>query len=346
MIIVIVAGGSGTRLWPLSTNKYPKHLLSLTNKRSLLQDTVDRAEKLTSTDKIYIVSEKSHVEHVYDQLDNIPKENVLVEPARRGTASCIALMLSHIKKCSLDNNEAILFLWADHLIRDVRGFTATALKAGDIAERRQKVVLIGVEPTYPSTGLGYMKKGENLEGWMDVYTFAGFVEKPDSETAKKYFESGQYMWNTGYLVATLACFEKEMEKNPEALALRYNKLLEAVDINEEYEKLTSIAIDYEFSELLEEGVVMPGSFDWIDVGSFQDLHNISPQDAKGNYTSGEKIHLENSTNSYVRNDQDENIVVMGLDNVVVINSKNGLLVTNKNYAQSVGDVAKKIQEND
>ena len=130
MIVVIIAGGSGTRLWPLSTPDYPKHLLKLTNKHSLLQNTLMRVESLASIDNIFVVSESSHIHHVREQLPKLNKHNILVEPGRRGTASCVLLALSEIKKRKMAD-ESILFLWADHLIRDTDGFTATVLRAGE-----------------------------------------------------------------------------------------------------------------------------------------------------------------------------------------------------------------------
>jgi mannose-1-phosphate guanylyltransferase/mannose-6-phosphate isomerase len=343
MIVVIIAGGSGTRLWPLSTHEYPKHLLKLTNEKSLLQNTVDRVLQITSSDKVFVIPEISHSEHVYKQLAHIDKKNILPEPGRRGTASCFLLALSEIKVRDF-SDEPILFLWADHLIRDADGFTATMLKAGDIAEAEQRLVFIGVEPTYPSTGFGYMERNGKLKGWRDAYHLMSFKEKPDKKTAEKYITSGKYLWNTGYLVGTLTTFEREMAEHSKRLRKDYQKLLASKDKNRTYLSFTNEAIDTALSEKVTDGIVVPGSFDWADVGSFKDLHDISLQNDEGNYISGQKIEIENTTNSYVRNDTDTSLAVIGLDNVIVVNTPNGVLVTNKNYAQKVGDVAKRLQQ--
>lgn len=343
MIAVIIAGGSGTRLWPLSTPHYPKHLLKLTNDDSLIQNTLKRARKLTADEKIFIITDASHEHHVIDQLHDLDRSHIICEPARRGTASCVLLAMQHIKNIGLDESEPVVFLWADHLIRDEKGFVTSFKQAARLAKKHSKVVSIGVEPTYPSTGLGYMEHGNKFDGEENVYELSKFHEKPDSETARKYFQSGKFFWNTGYLVTSLKVFEKvTAEYSPEFYG-DFQKLCAANDVNEAYLSLQNIAVDYVFSEKIKGALVIPGNFDWVDIGSFKDLHEISVQDDSGNHTKGQNVELENTTNSFVRNDMDTPIAVIGLDNVVVVNSPNGLLVTNKNYAQKVGDVAKRLQ---
>ena len=344
MIVFVIAGGSGTRLWPLSTHSYPKHLLKLTNEKSLLQNTIERAERVTSTEQIFVISDSSHVKHVQEQLKHIPKSHILAEPARRGTSSCIAWALSEVQKRGISEDEPVLFLWADHLIRSADGFSATALKAGELAATYKKIVFIGVEPTYPSTGLGYIHKGKALGGWQDVYEFSGFVEKPNLTTAQSYFSSGNYLWNTGYLVGTLCTFKKHFEHDAPDMKNRFETLLKATDTTKAYLGFESIAIDYVFSELIKDALTLPGAFDWMDIGSFNDLHEVSMQDEDGNHIKGSAVALEHATNSYVRNETALPVAVIGLDNVIVVVSDNGVLVSNKNYSQKVGDVAKRLQE--
>jgi len=342
MMVVIIAGGSGTRLWPLSTHSYPKHLLSITNSRSLLQNTFDRVQLVTSLDKIFVIPEESHSEHVYEQLSELNRSNILVEPGRRGTASCIAWALSEISKRKF-KDEPVLFLWADSLIRDNNGFAASALKAGEVAEAHKTIVFIGAEPTYPSTGMGYMHKGNVLNGWSDVYELKGFKEKPDSKLAGQYLKSGEYLWNMGYLTGTLSTFEKFFDKYAPDMKLRYDKLRKSTNVSKTYLEFESIAIDYAFSELIKGAYVIPGTFDWMDVGSFHDLHSVSEKDNDGNYILGDNVVVDETANCYINNQSEIPVVVIGLDNVVVVNTKNGLLVANKNYAQKVGDAVKKLQ---
>jgi mannose-1-phosphate guanylyltransferase/mannose-6-phosphate isomerase len=344
MIVVIIAGGSGTRLWPLSTPDYPKHLLNLTDERSLLQNTYARVSRLTEPDCIFVVSEASHIDHVYEQLAEAPRDNILVEPARRGTASCFLLALNEIKRRGLDD-QAIFFLWADHVIRDLRGFTGTAAQAATLAENMQKMVFIGVEPTFASTGLGYMEKGERLQdGYKNAFELKKFVEKPDRKTAKDYFRTGNYLWNTGYLVATRATLEREIQEHSDQLWQQYQDLLSSDDQAETYLGFESQVIDKALSEKVTDGLVVPATFDWLDVGSYLDLHGASEQDDAGNHTNGDNIELEQVSNSYVRNEQELPVAVIGLDNIAVIATKNGFLVTNNTYAQKVGDVSKRFKK--
>jgi mannose-1-phosphate guanylyltransferase len=344
MIVVIIAGGSGTRLWPLSTPDYPKHLLSLTDQNSLLQNTYSRVSQLTEPEQIFVVSEASHVNHVIEQLSEMPQGNILVEPARRGTASCILLALNEISRRGL-KDQGILFIWADHVIRDTRGFIGTATQAATLAEKLQKMVFIGVEPTFASSGLGYMEKGERLEnGFKNAFELKKFVEKPDHQTATQYFQSGNYLWNTGYLVATRSTLEREIKTHAPGLWQDYQTLLKTADIKQIYLGFEPRVLEYALSEKVTDGLVVPGTFDWLDIGSFKDLHGASHHDSNGNHLNGENIVTAAVNDSYIRNELDLPVAVIGLDNVAVITTENGILVANKSYSQKIGEVSKQINE--
>lgn len=346
MIVVIIAGGSGTRLWPLSTHDYPKHLLRLTNENSLLQNTYNRVSKLAGPDHIFVVSEASHSDHVAKQLPEVPQGNILVEPARRGTASCFLLAMKAIQDRGL-KDQAIFFLWSDHIIRDLRGFAATAKHAGDLAEEKGRIVFVGIEPTYPSTGLGYMEKGDRLpDGVKQVFELKQFVEKPDKKTATHYFRSGDYLWNTGYLISTRKTLEREIKEKNKRLWDDYRALLKSSDDNKTYLGFEPEAIDKALSEKVDDGLVVPANFDWLDIGSFHDLHGVSEQDDNGNYVNGDNVEMEKVSNSYVRNEQDLPVAIIGLDNVAVVATGHGILITNKTYAQKVGEVSKRVNGKD
>ncbi len=347
MIVVIIAGGSGTRLWPLSTADYPKHLLALTNERSLLQNTVDRARELSDT--IFVITEKSHAKFVHQQLPDIPAKRILAEPARRGTASCFLLALSEIKKRKLPD-QAIFFFYADHIIQDSKAFHKTVITAAQLAESEQKLVFVGVKPTYPSTGLGYIFQGKKVRGKSGrAHNLRQFVEKPDKKTAELYFKDGRYLWNSGYLTGTLTTFERAFREHAPRLWNGYQELNSAIlpsTRKRYYLHFVSEPIDTALSEHIPDALTVTGSFDWADVGSFSDLHGVSEQDKTGNYINGEQIELDSVTNSFVRNDTDVPVAVIGLDDVAVIATENGILVTKKADAQKVGDISKRLQAQD
>src|SRR3990167_3329775 len=341
MITIIIAGGSGTRLWPLSTPDYPKHLLSLTGERSLLQDTYERAKAIG--DAVYVISESSHAKHVKEQLPELTDKAFIIEPGRRGTASCIVSALHYMSQ-NHDKDEPIVFMHADSHIRDTRGFTDSVKVACAMTKKYHKIVLLGVEPSYPATGFGYIECGENTNGGKAVYEVKSFKEKPDYATAEKYIASGRYLWNMGFFVATLHTFEHAIKTYAPQLWANHQKLLGANN-EKEYKKyyldFKSEPIDIALIEKVPDLLVTLGSFDWMDVGSFPDVHQVNTQDENGNSIQG-KIAVENVSNSIIRNDTKLPVAVIGLDNVAVVINENGGLVTNKSHAQKVGEVSKRF----
>lgn len=341
MIVVIIAGGSGTRLWPLSTHERPKQILSLVGSKSLLQTTYQRARQLTKN--IYVIVEASHADAVRDQLSDVEDEKIIVEPSRRGTANCVLLALNYLKDRE-SANEPIAFMHTDHHIRDVRGFAQSFVSAETLAARHNQIVLIGVEPSYASTNFGYIERGEAVDHGFRV---ASFKEKPDYETAKRYLSSGNYSWNGGYFVGSLSVFEKSIDSFAPELAENLRKIAGIKDVQSEefatlYDTLNPDSIDYGLIERMNNLLMITANFDWVDIGSYRELHDVSDQDDRGNVVEGD-VHLEDAENTFVRNDEDKPVAVIGLDNVVVVNNKDGIVVVRKDISHKVGDVAKKIQ---
>jgi mannose-1-phosphate guanylyltransferase/mannose-6-phosphate isomerase len=345
MIVVIIAGGSGTRLWPLSTPDYPKHLLKVnSDKLSLVQQTYKRALRLT--DKIYVASEAGHVDEVKEQLPDLPDEAFIVEPARRGTANCIIEALARVSAEHGDDEE-VAFLSADHYIRDVRGFIHSFQLAVKTSKQQNRIVLIGIEPTGAATGFGYIKKGEVLDQANLVFNVAGFKEKPDRSTAQEYVRSGEYLWNAGYFVGTAAVFKKAMKQHAPQLFADYEKLAKASPdaYADMYKDLKTISIDYALIEKVPDLLVVPATFDWMDLGSFSDLHRAIGGDEKGNYFAG-RVEAESVQNTVVYNLEDKPVAVIGLDNVAVVNTPNGVLIVRKDMSQKVGEVSKRLLDSD
>jgi len=346
MIVVIVAGGSGTRLWPLSTPNFPKHLLQLTDEKSLLQHTYERSKKITNN--IYVITEASHSDEVRKQLPELDDDHIIIEPGRRGTGSCFVAGLERISHHQ-HNGEPVFFTHSDHRVRDTDAFVDVVEYAGRASQHQKRVTLIGVEPTYPATGFGYIHKGNALteEGEEFVYEVQTFKEKPEYDVAQEYVQSGEYLWNTGYFIAPLEVFLEKMEKNAPQLFKNYHKLRESKDeksYHETYLSFDNLVIDYELMETTPDLLVVPGTFDWMDIGSFNDLPDVVELDEKGNHLRGDKIETIEIENSYIRNEEDgKTVAVIGLDNIVVVNTPHGVLVTRRDLAQRVGEIAKKIQ---
>ena len=343
MIVVIIAGGSGTRLWPLSTPDYPKHLLKVCgDELSLIQNTYKRAKRLT--DRIYVVSEASHIDHVRGQLPELGDEAFIVEPARRGTANCIVAALINVSK-QADLDEPIAILSADHYVSDIDGFVHSFKIASEISKQTSRIVLVGVEPDYPATGFGYIEKGKLIDEQTFVFNVQSFKEKPDYNKAVIYLASGKYLWNCGYFVGSINAFKNAMEHHATELFNNYQKLAETNSENytDTYLSFESNSIDYALVEKVPDLLVVPASFDWMDLGSFGDLHKAVDSDDKGNHIHG-KVESEDLTNSFVQNHEDKPVAVIGLDNVVVINTPNGILVARKDLAQKVGDISKRFNK--
>lgn len=314
MIVVIIAGGSGTRLWPLSTSGYPKQLLNLTNKRSMVQNTYHRARKLSKN--IYVIPDVSHAHHIRKQLPALPNDQFIVEPGRRGTANCIIAALAHISRRH-GEEEPIAFLSADHHIRDIDGFVHSFNLAAEVSSAKKKIVLVGVEPSYPSTGLGYIERDKETDGFKGVYNISSFKEKPDFALAKKYVSSGNYLWNCGYFVGSISTFLSEMDVSAPRLKRDYEKLVRLEPGTEAYTKMyasfNTQPIEYAMIEKAPELIVVPASFDWMDIGSFKDLHGAVDLDEKENHLTGSSIHTIDIENTYIRNEEKKPVAVIGLE---------------------------------
>lgn len=347
MIIVIIAGGSGTRLWPLSTSTQPKQLLALTSERTMVQQAYDRARKLGDT--IYVVTEASHAGALRAQLPELPDEAFLIEPGRRGTAHCIVLALDYINRHH-DRTEPIAFIHSDHNVRDVQGFAHSFATAARISRERGCITLIGIEPTFPSTGFGYIQRDGVIDAQAGVYNVESFKEKPDYETAKRYVESGNYLWNCGYFVGSVEVFMREMQQSAPDLWSNYQTLASIADFGSEAYNHTYLALDNQVIDiaLIEKAhklAMVSASFDWMDIGNFKDLHDAVTKDEAGNYAYGDNIHTIDVANTYIRNEQpDKPVAVIGLDNVVVVNTPDGVLVARRDVAAKCGDIAKKLQK--
>ncbi len=345
MIVVIIAGGSGTRLWPLSTPEYPKHLLKLEGDESLLQNAYRRAKSVADT--VYVITEVSHAHHIRAQLPKLTDQTLIIEPARRGTANCVLAGLHRVAQHH-PHDEPIAFIAADHFVRDIDGFGQSFRVAAKASVQYKRICLVGVEPTYPSTGFGYIQKAGLVKGEDMVYDVARFKEKPAHDVAQDYVRSGHYLWNCSYFVASHDVFAATINTYSPFMKAHYEQLQKTTgedDFNTTYLSLETDTIDFALSDHVDNYLVVPATFDWMDVGSFQDLYIASENnaDAAGNAVQGGHVMLDDVQNSLIRNDEDKPLAVIGLDNVVIVNTAHGIVVTRKDIAPRVGEIAKKLQ---
>ena len=286
--VVIMAGGKGERFWPKSRVNMPKQFLSLTDDgKSMIQHTVERLKDIVEFENIYVVTNELYKGLVNDHIPSIPKENIIVEPVAKNTAPCIGLAAIHIAKKNPDSK--MIVLPADHLIKFNEIFTDTLKTALDVVENGDNLVTIGITPSYPETGYGYInfKRGDSLPSIKNVYEVLKFEEKPNIEKAKEYLASGQYLWNSGMFVwktsTILNNFKEHLPKIYQGLEVieksigtdEYEKILK-----EEFVKLPSESIDYGIMEKAKNIYVVPGNFGWDDVGSWLSLERIKKSNMK------------------------------------------------------------------
>lgn len=342
MITIIIAGGSGTRLWPLSTSTSPKQFLTVDNSgRSLLQKTYDRVKD--TAEKTYVVTSAPIAEETKRQLPEI-SDNIIIEPSRRGVANALYLGIRQVLADGASADEPLFVLWSDHLIRDQATFTRTVKEAERaVADGDAKLVQFGIVPEYPSNQLGYIKKGQNIDN-SNVYEIDSWKYQPDQATANAWFETGDYLWNTGYFVSTVDYIMGEIKRESPESYKEYEAIQQAGDDELEavYNAQAGAILDHVLSEKMKGAHVVACTFDWIDIGNYQDLHSVSSRDEEDNTVRGNS-HLVDVSSSYVVNNTDIPVAVIGLDNVAVSVTDHGIVIVDKSQAKKVGDIAKKIQ---
>ena len=344
---VIMAGGKGERFWPRSRKSLPKQFLSLTDDgKTMIQLTVERLKNLVSIEDVYIVTNKDYKKLVLNQIKDIPEENILLEPKAKNTAPCIGLAAMHVKKKYED--AVMLVLPSDHLIKYNEIYIDTLKEAIEVAKEDDNLITIGITPSYPETGYGYINFGRD-EGDIkrnNVYRVKRFVEKPDLDTAKEYLSSGRYLWNSGMFVwkasSILLNMRELLPQMYKGLEEIYNSIgteNESIVLEEEFNNFQSVSIDYGIMERANNIYTIPGSFGWDDVGSWLALERINKTNDDGNVIKGNVITI-NSKNSIIQA-QDKLIATIGMKDLIVVDTDDALLIANKDSTQEV----KKVIEN-
>jgi mannose-1-phosphate guanylyltransferase len=343
---VIMAGGGGTRLWPLSRRERPKQALRLSGDRTLFQLAIDRLLPIIPAENILVATVASQADMLREQAPDLPGGNFLLEPAARGTASVIGLAAIHLRRKSPDAIMACLT--ADHFIASVERFREVLLAARDVGDR-DMLVTLGITPTYPSTGYGYIERGESLESsrGMPVYRLAAFREKPGLEAAQEYIASGNYSWNSGMFIWGVDRILHEIRRQMPALADGLAKIASSLGSSDEsrvleevWDNLTPQTIDYGIMEHAEGAAVIPvQDLGWYDIGSWQRLLEALPLDSDGNLVLGENTMLEETQGSLVYQEAAAQklrlIATLGLKDTIIVDTPDILLVCSKDRSEDV-----------
>ena len=348
---VIMAGGGGTRLWPLSRQSKPKQFLTLYGERTFFQLAVDRLSPIFSPDHILVVTVASQVDDLRCQEDAIPVENYLIEPMPRGTASVVGYAAEVLQKT---HPQAIMaVLTSDHIIENELLFQQLLENAYSVAQK-DHLVTLGIQPTFPATGYGYIHKGGKLETFpFDVYTVHAFVEKPDLAHAKEYMASDAYYWNSGMFIwkadAILAEFNRQMPvlySSLEVLGQRYAKDGYEALLTETWEKIAPQTIDYGIMEHAQNVAVIPAeALGWSDVGSWDSLFEIIQPDENGNITLADLSIIHESGNCLVKTDNNHKMIVLaGLEDIIIVDTKDALLVCQKGQSQKVREIVNELKQ--
>jgi len=350
MHAVIMAGGRGTRFWPRSREKKPKHLLDIVSNRTIIQETVDRIKPLIKPKNILIVTGRKHARELMRQLPEVPAKNILIEPVGRNTAACIGLAAVHIQKKAKD--DVMVVLPSDHAIGNSERYRTVIAEAARVAEKENALVTIGIQPTSPHTGFGYMEGGASI-GQVTGYALLrvkSFREKPDRKQAEAFVQSGNFFWNSGMFVWKASTIINEIKRFlPDlysglmTIKASLGKSSEAKTLSTIYKGLAPISIDYGVMEKAKDVFVIPASFGWSDVGSWDALWEISSKDGRGNALAGGSQAIFESTENAMVYSPNKLVALVGMKDVIVVETKDALLICKKGRSQDVKKIVDALE---
>jgi mannose-1-phosphate guanylyltransferase len=345
MHAVIMAGGRGTRFWPRSREKKPKHLLDIISSRTIIQETVDRILPLFKPENILVVTGRKHARILANQLPEIPSANIIIETEGRNTAPCIGLAALYIRKKAGD--DTMVVLPSDHAIADPGKFLRVIKTAARTAKRAQALVTIGIKPTSPQTGFGYIERGDSIARGTteEVFRVKSIREKPDFQQALEFVQSGRFYWNSGMFIwkasAILKAIDRWLPDLSSGLTTINGTLglpAEKATIRRIYKKLVPVSIDYGVMEKADNVFTVRGDFGWSDVGSWDALWEISAKDEKGNaFVGGSNVISFDSSGSLVFSPK-KLVALAGIKDLIVVETKDAILICPKGNSQDVKKV--------
>ncbi|MBN8666390.1 MAG: mannose-1-phosphate guanylyltransferase [Chitinophagaceae bacterium] len=348
--VAIMAGGIGSRFWPMSRTNYPKQFLDiLQTGKTLIQQTFDRYRKMVPAENIFVITSQEYIPLVKEQLPKLPVENILGEPSRKNTAPCIAYI--SFKLIQKDPEARMIVAPADNLILDTDEFVKTANRALDFVSHINALLTIGIKPTYPNTGYGYIQH-ETMPAAPEVYKVKTFTEKPNLDLAKTFIASGDFLWNAGIFIwkikNVINAFERFLPEMHEVFAAekdKFNTDKELEAIESIYPQCTNISIDFGIMEKADNVYVIPASFSWSDLGTWNSAWENMEKDYLENAVAGENVMVMDATKCVVKAPDKKLVVLQGLDDFIVVDTNDVLLICKKDKEQEIKEFVAEVKRN-
>ena len=348
--VAIMAGGIGSRFWPMSRTSYPKQFLDILNTgRTLIQGTYDRFSKFIPKENIYVVTAEEYVEIVKEQLPELPIANIVAEPSRKNTAPCIAYISYKLKK--LNEKGSLICAPADHIILDEVAFTKVCLEALSFVTAHKALITLGIKPTHPNTGYGYIQF-EQQPASDNVYKVKTFTEKPNTELARTFVSSGEFLWNAGIfvwqvnnIVSAFQKYQPELAEVFEAELAHYNTPKEKEAIDKIYPQCTNISIDYAIMEKADNVYIIPSSFGWSDLGTWNSAHENMEKDYLGNAVAGSDVMVIDAKDNMVHVPNHKLVLLQGLNDYIIVDTEDVLMICKKDKEQEIKQYVAEVKRN-
>ncbi len=348
--VAIMAGGIGSRFWPMSRTNFPKQFLDILNTgETLIQATYSRFARFIPKENIFVVTSNEYINIVKKQLPDLPLQNILGEPSRKNTAPCIAYISFKLQQ--LDPHASLIVAPSDHLILDNIAFKKVCLEALAFVNKHNAFITLGIKPTYPNTGYGYIQYDQHSVT-DNVFKVKTFTEKPNLELAKAFLSSGEFLWNAGIFVwqvkNIITAFEKYMSEMYDVFSAekeKFNTTEEAASINSIYPQCTNISIDFGVMEKADNVYLIPSSFGWSDLGTWNSAYENLEKDYLGNAVAGENVIVFDSHRCMIHNNNSKLLVLQGLEDFIVVDTDDVLLICKKEKEQEIKEYLAEVKRN-
>jgi mannose-1-phosphate guanylyltransferase len=345
-----MAGGIGSRFWPMSRTSYPKQFLDILHTgKTLIQATYDRFARFIPEGNIFVVTSEEYEQIVAQQLPRLKRENILCEPSRKNTAPCIAYISYKLR--GIDPNGSLICAPADHLITDETAFVKVCLEAMNFVQKHKSLITLGIKPTYPNTGYGYIQFEQHPVA-DNVYKVKTFTEKPNTELAKTFVQSGEFLWNAGIfvwqvknIVRAFETYLPEMAEIFDGEKASFNTTEERKAIERIYPQCVNISIDYGIMEKADNVYIIPSSFGWSDLGTWNSAYENMEKDYLGNAVAGNHVIVFDAGQNMVHTPHDKLVVLQGLEGYIVVDTKDVLLICQREKEQEIKEYVAEVKRN-